>query len=149
MKMTIFASLILATLAFAGCQSAATRQETKTETKMETKMKTTQTQKEIAQVSVTDAKQAIEDKKDAQFIDVRTPEKYEVGHATGATNMPLDKLDAELTNLDKDKPVYVICQTGRRSQKGSEILQKAGFKDIYNITGGTSECMNAKLPTEK
>ena len=35
-------------------------------------METTQTQKEIAQVSVTEAKKALEDKKDAQFIDVRT-----------------------------------------------------------------------------
>lgn len=147
--MTIFASLILVTLAFAGCQSAATQVENKTEIKTETKMETTQTQKEIAQVSVTEAKKAIEDKKDAQFIDVRTVEEYTGGHAVGAKNLPLDKLDAELAKLDKDKPVYVICQTGRRSQKGSEILQKAGFKDIYNITGGTSEWMNAKLPTEK
>jgi rhodanese-related sulfurtransferase len=149
MKMTIFASLILITLAFAGCQSAATQEETKTETKTETKMETTQTQKEIAQVSVAEAKQAIEDKKDTQFIDVRTPKEYAGGHATGAKNLPLDKLDAELTKLNKNKPVYVICETGRRSQKGSEILQKAGFKDVYNITGGTSEWMNAKLPTEK
>ncbi len=66
-------------------------------------METTQTQKEIAQVSVTEAKKAIEDKKDAQFIDVRTPEEYAGGHATGAKNLPLDKLDAELTKLDKDK----------------------------------------------
>ncbi len=149
MKMTIFASLILATLAFAGCQSAATQVETKTETKTETKMETTQTQKEIAQVSVTEAKKAIEDKKDAQFIDVRTVEEYAGGHAVGAKNLPLDKLEADLAELDKNKPVYVICETGRRSQKGSEILQKAGFKDIYNITGGTSEWKSAGLPTEK
>ena len=149
MKMTIFASLILATLVFAGCQSAATQVETKTETKTETKMETTQTQKEIAQVSVTEAKKAIEDKKDAQFIDVRTIEEYAGGHAVGAKNLPLDKLDAELTKLNKNKPVYVICQTGRRSQKGSEVLQKAGFKDIYNITGGTSEWKSAGLPTKK
>lgn len=145
MKMTIFTILILSTLAFAGCRSAATQTESKTETKMET----TQTQKEIAQVSVGEAKQAIEQKKDAQFIDVRTVEEYAGGHATGAKNLPLDRLDAELAKLDKDKPVYVICQTGRRSQKGSEILQKAGFKDVYNIEGGTSEWINAKLPTEK
>ncbi len=143
MKMTIFLTLILSILAFAGCQNAATN------TKTETKMETTQTQKEIAQVSVTEAKKAIEDKKEAQFIDVRTPEEYAGGHAVGAKNLPLDKLDAELAKLDKNKPVYVICQTGRRSQKGSEILQKAGFGDIYNITGGTSEWTSAGLPTEK
>lgn len=144
MKTTIFASVILTILAFAGCQSA----ETRTETKIETNMQTTQTRKEIAQVSVNEAERAIEEK-NAQFIDVRTPEEYAGGHAAGAKNLPLDTLDAELTKLDKDKPVYVICQTGRRSQKGSEILQKAGFKDIYNVTGGTSEWTNAKLPTEK
>ncbi len=149
MKMTIFASLILAALAFAGCQSAVTQEETKTETKTETKMETTQTQKEIAQVSVTEAKKAIEDKKDAQFIDVRTVEEYAGGHAVGAKNLLLDKLEADLAELDKNKPVYVICETGRRSQKGSEILQKAGFKDIYNIKGGTSEWKSAGLPTEK
>lgn len=44
---------------------------------------------------------------------------------------------------------YVICQTGRRSQKGAEILQKAGFKNIYNINGGTSAWENAGFPTEK
>ncbi len=143
MKMTIFAALILSILAFAGCQSAATN--TKTETKMETNQKQT----DIAQVSVTEAKKAIEEKKDAQFIDVRTPEEYAGGHAVGAKNLPLDKLNAELVKLDKNKPVYVICQTGRRSQKGSEILQKAGFGDIYNITGGTSEWTSAGLPTEK
>ena len=143
MKMTIFTTLILSILAFAGCQSAATG------TKTETKMETTQTQKEIAQISVTEAKKALEDKKDAQFIDVRTIEEYAGSHAVGAKNLPLDKLDAELAKLDKDKPVYVICETGRRSQKGSEILQKAGFKDIYNIKGGTSEWISAGLPTEK
>lgn len=142
MKMSIFLTLILSVLTFAGCQSAATQ------TKTETKTETTRTQKEIAQVSVTEAKKAIEEKKDAQFIDVRTVEEYTGGHAVGAKNLPLDKLDTELAGLDKDKPVYVICETGRRSQKGSEILQKAGFKDIYNITGGTSEWKNAGLPTE-
>ncbi len=146
MKMTIFASLILAALTFVGCQSTAT--QTKTETNTTTNMETTQNQKEIAQISVTDARKALADKKDAQFIDVRTVEEYAVGHAAGAKNLPLDTLGAELAKLDKGKPVYVICETGRRSQKGSEILQKAGFKDIYNITGGTSEWKSAKLPTE-
>lgn len=143
MKMKLLIILVLSISAFAGCQSAAT------ETKTETTPETTQTQKEIAQISVTEAKKALEEKKDAQFIDVRTPEEYAGAHAVGARNMPLDKLEAELSKLDKDKPVYVICETGRRSQKGSEILQKNGFKDIYNIEGGTSGWIQAGLPTDK
>ena len=54
-----------------------------------TKTETAQTQKEIAQVSVTEAKKALENKKDAQFIDVRTVEEYAGSHAVGARNLPL------------------------------------------------------------
>jgi rhodanese-related sulfurtransferase len=86
---------------------------------------------------------------DAQFIDVRTEEEYRGGHAVKAVHFPLDALEKDLTKLDKDKSVYVICQTGRRSQKGAEILQKAGFKDVYNIEGGTSAWTSAGYPVEK
>lgn len=84
-----------------------------------------------------------------QFIDVRTPEEYRSGHAPKADAFPLDTLERDLVNLDRDKPVYVICQTGRRSQKGAEILQRAGFGEIYNVAGGTSAWMNAGFPIEK
>lgn len=144
MKMTIFLTLILTSLAFVGCQTAENKTEMNTAS-----VEANQTQTEIAQVSVTEAKNAIEENKEAQFIDVRTPEEYAGGHAVNAKNLPLDKLEVELASLDKNQPVYVICQTGRRSQKGSEILQKAGFEEIYNLTGGTSEWIAAGLTTEK
>lgn len=152
MKTAVKTFLILGVFVFAGCRSAAT--ETKTEAKAETKTETAQKRnetkrKEIAQVSVREAKKLLEESQDAQFIDVRTPEEYAGKHAAGAINFPLDKLETELSRLDKDKPVYVICETGRRSQMGSEILQKAGFKDVYNVKGGTSEWIGAGLPTEK
>ncbi len=143
MKMTIFLTLILTSLAFVGCQTAENKTEMNTAS-----VEANQTQTEIAQVSVTGAKNALEENKEAQFIDVRTPEEYAGGHAVNAKNLPLDKLEVELASLDKNKPVYVICQTGRRSQKGSEILQKAGFEEIYNLTGGTSEWIAAGLTTE-
>lgn len=85
----------------------------------------------------------------AQFIDVRTPAEYRSGHAAGAKNVPLDLLESRLSELNKREPVYVICQTGRRSQMASETLLKAGFGDIYNIDGGTSDWIKAGLPTQK
>ena len=102
---------------------------------------------EIKQITVDEAKQAV-DAKDVQFIDVRTVGEYAGGHAPKASNFPLDALEKDLSKLDKNKPVYVICQTGKRSQKGSEILQKAGFKEIYNIKGGTSAWTEAGFPVE-
>ena len=87
--------------------------------------------------------------RDVQFIDVRTEQEYAAGHATGARNFPLRELETRMNSLDKAKPVYVICETGRRSQKGSEVLQQAGFEEIYNINGGTSEWAAVGLPMEK
>lgn len=140
MKMTIFFTLVLSFFAFSACQSASTQ-------KAES-MPSPIASDEIKQMTVTEAKQAI-GAKDVQFIDVRTAGEYADGHAPKAINFPLDSLEKDLAKLDKDEPVYVICQTGRRSQKGSEILQKAGFKSIYNINGGTSAWQNAGFPTEK
>lgn len=103
---------------------------------------------EIKQVTVQETSEAVK-KENVQFIDVRTSEEYAGGHAPKVANYPLDKIETELAKLDKNKPVYVICQTGRRSQKAAETLQKAGFKEIYNVKGGTSEWISAGLPTEK
>ena len=102
----------------------------------------------ITQLSVKEANSRL-GARDVQFIDVRTEQEYSAGHAVGARNLPLDKLEAQMNSLDKARPVYVICQTGRRSQQGSEVLQQAGFGEIYNINGGTSEWAAAGLPIEK
>lgn len=102
----------------------------------------------IKQISVEEVKTLIE-KPDAQFIDVRTSAEFQSGHAPKTSNIPLDELEKNLSKLDKNAPVYIICQTGRRSQKGAEILEKNGFKDISNIKGGTSAWTAAGLPSEK
>ncbi len=99
----------------------------------------------IKQVAPEAAKTEIEAKK-AQFIDVRTPEEYGAEHADKAVNMPLDKIETDLASLDRSKPVYIICQTGRRSQKAAETLEKNGFTDVYNIEGGTAAWVKAGLP---
>ena len=140
MKMTTLFTLILSIFAVSACQTASTETASNAPASA--------AQNEIKQISVEQAKNAA-GAKDTQFIDVRTTEEYAGGHAPKAANFPLDALNKDLAKLDKNQPVYVICQTGRRSQKGAEILQKAGFKDIYNIQGGTSAWLEADLPTEK
>ena len=140
MKLTIFFTLILSIFAVSACQTASTQ---KAENAPDNKASG-----EIKQITVAEAKQAV-DAKDVQFIDVRTSDEYASGHAVKAAHFPLDALETDLAKLDKDKPVYLICQTGKRSQKGSEILQKAGFKSIHNVNGGTSAWESAGFPMEK
>jgi glyoxylase-like metal-dependent hydrolase (beta-lactamase superfamily II)/rhodanese-related sulfurtransferase len=103
--------------------------------------------KTVAQVSVQEAKAATA-KEDAQFVDVRRVQEYANGHAPNTINLPLDRLSREIDKLHPDKPTYVICQSGYRSTLGTSILENAGFKEIYNVIGGTKAWMDAGLEIE-
>ena len=102
----------------------------------------------IKNVSVNDTQEALKDK-NVQFIDVRTIAEYKSGHAKKAINFPLDTLENSLSKLDKNKPVYVICQSGMRSMRGASILENAGFGEVHNVSGGTVSWISAGLETEK
>ena len=69
------------------------------------------------------------------LLDTRTVEEYAGGHIDGFTNIPVDELRERLDELDKGKPVYVICQSGLRSYIACRILSENGF-DCYNFSGG-------------
>lgn len=84
----------------------------------------------------------------SQFVDVRTPEEYAAGHAVRAINIPLGELPARLGRLEKNEPVYVICQSGRRSKEAAEILKQNGFGWVFNVSGGTNEWQSLGLPME-
>ncbi len=72
---------------------------------------------------------------DATWLDTRTPGEYARGHIEGFVNIPVDELRERLEELDKHKPIYVICQSGLRSYIASRILTGNGF-DAYNFAGG-------------
>ena len=69
------------------------------------------------------------------LLDTRTPMEYSRGHAEGFLNIPVDELRERIGELDKEKPVYVICQSGLRSYIASRILAGSGF-EAYNFAGG-------------
>ncbi len=71
----------------------------------------------------------------ATWLDTRTVGEYRRGHIEGFANIPVDELRARLGELVRDKPVYVICQSGLRSYIASRILTGNGF-DVYNFAGG-------------
>ena len=69
------------------------------------------------------------------LLDTRTVEEFAHGHIDGFTNIPVDELRERLGELDKSKPVYVICQSGLRSYIACRILAGNGF-ECYNFSGG-------------
>lgn len=69
------------------------------------------------------------------LLDVRTPGEYSRGHIEGFKNIPVDELREHLEEIEKNKPVYVICQSGLRSYIATRILEGSGY-EAYNFSGG-------------
>ena len=69
------------------------------------------------------------------LLDTRTVQEYSKGHVNGFVNIPVDELRERIGEIDRTKPVYVICQSGLRSYIASRILTGNGF-DAYNFAGG-------------
>jgi len=69
------------------------------------------------------------------LLDVRTSSEVARGRLAGFINIPVDSLRARIGELDKGKPVYVLCHSGLRSYVACRILIQQGF-DAYSICGG-------------
>ena len=73
---------------------------------------------------------------DTVLLDVRSPSEYADEHIGGAINIPAPDLRQRARELDRDKPVYIICSTGNRSSLAASILAQNGFRSIANVAGG-------------
>ena len=85
---------------------------------------------------------------DTIVIDIREPNEFIKGHIENALNIPLNKLEEKLPELEKNKnhPLIVVCQTGGRSASACKILTKAGFDQVFNMQGGMQSWEDNKLP---
>ncbi len=69
------------------------------------------------------------------LLDVRTAAEYGGGHIDGFKNIPVDELRERLDEVERGKPVYVICQSGLRSYIACRVLSGYGY-EAYNFAGG-------------
>lgn len=83
------------------------------------------------------------------LVDVREPHEWRAGHAAGARHIPLEQLSTRAAELAKDRPIYVICASGSRSQLAAEMLHEAGFVCPINVSGGTGAWQRSNLPMER
>ncbi|PIE01242.1 MAG: hypothetical protein CSA81_12315 [Acidobacteria bacterium] len=74
------------------------------------------------------------------LIDVRSKSETESGVIDHAMLIPLGDLSAQVNSLKahQGKNMAVICASGTRSLMGAATLKKAGFKRVYNVSGGIS-----------
>ena len=103
----------------------------------------------VKQISVEEMNERLSKDENLQFIDVRRAGEYDGGHAPQTVNLTLSDLENLSAKLDAARPTYVICQGGYRSSAGTSILERKGFKKIYNISGGTSAWIKAGIRIEE
>ena len=86
-----------------------------------------------------------------QLIDVRTPREFNAGHIEGALNMDISNsgFKTMLAEMDKEKPVYLYCRSGRRSASAAKMLNKMGFSEVYDLKGGILNWQRSQLQLVK
>ena len=85
---------------------------------------------------------------EVHLLDVRSAVEFdaELGHLEGAQLIPLDELRTRAAEVPADRPVVVVCQTGRRSAMGTQILAQAGIERVANLAGGMLMWRTLGLP---
>jgi NADPH-dependent 2,4-dienoyl-CoA reductase/sulfur reductase-like enzyme/rhodanese-related sulfurtransferase len=73
---------------------------------------------------------------DSITIDVRTTLEFINDTIEGAINIPVDEIRERLSEIDKNKTIYIFCQQGLRGYIAQRILLQSGFNEVYNIAGG-------------
>lgn len=83
------------------------------------------------------------------IVDVREPDEFARERIAGAALVPISQFVARHAELPKDRPLFVLCQAGSRSQSATMYLLQAGWTDVRNVTGGISAWMQAGLPVRR
>jgi len=85
---------------------------------------------------------------EVSVLDVRTAAEQccELCALDGSVLIPLDELRARVPEVPREKPVVVVCQTGRRSGLGASILRKAGVARVASLAGGIVRWRELGLP---
>lgn len=87
--------------------------------------------------------------KEPIILDAREADECAVSHIATARCVGYDDFDLEtVSDLPKDRPVYVYCSIGYRSDKIGQQLEKAGFERVFNLYGGIFSWSNNGYPLE-
>jgi rhodanese-related sulfurtransferase len=87
-------------------------------------------------------------KEEAQVIDMRPVADFNKGHIAGAKNIPQSKLDDSHKELEKHKnnPIILVCANGIQAGAAGTKLKKAGFEQVFKLSGGFQSWVGENLP---
>jgi glyoxylase-like metal-dependent hydrolase (beta-lactamase superfamily II)/rhodanese-related sulfurtransferase len=89
----------------------------------------------IDQITVDELERRLEERA-VRVVDVRRPPEWEAGHIADAAHVPLNELRQRAGELEKDRPLALMCAGGYRSSIATSLLEQQGFRRIANVVGG-------------
>ena len=89
----------------------------------------------MKEISVQELKEKKEKGEDFQLIDVREDFEYEMSNL-GGLSIPLGGILIEKEKIATDKPVVVMCRSGKRSAAAIMQLEQLGYTNLSNLKGG-------------
>ena len=80
-------------------------------------------------------------KENGVLLDVRTPEEFSAEYISGAVNIDVRAGDfnSRIDALDKNKPYFLYCKSGKRSDEAYNLMKEKGFKSLVQLKGGIEE----------
>jgi rhodanese-related sulfurtransferase len=72
------------------------------------------------------------------LLDVREPWEFEVCAIDDSQLIPMGQIPAAAASLDPGRETVVICHHGIRSRRVAYYLEKLGFRDVINLSGGVA-----------
>ena len=73
------------------------------------------------------------------IIDVREAWEVAQGMLANAIHIPMDDIPDAVDQISKDKPVVIMCHTGRRSEQVAMWMDTEGFDNVLNLVGGIDQ----------
>jgi len=106
--------------------------------------------KSVKEISVVDAKAAIDSGKAVVILDVRTAKEFKSGHVPKAINIPRGLLEFKIAKKIKDKGAYIIayCKSGGRSCLSTCTLNRMGYENAVSMAGGWKAWLKAGYSVE-
>ena len=80
------------------------------------------------------------------WVDVRPSEQFRAGHIAQARSLPAAEVEQKASSLPKNKPLLLVCETGRDSSRIAARLRTQGFAEVSILEGGMRAWSSAGLP---
>jgi|SRR6185295_3140096 rhodanese-related sulfurtransferase len=89
-------------------------------------------------ITATDLARWLDDKERAPplLLDVREPWEQQICSIAGSQALPMQQVPARFASIDPQQAVVCVCHLGGRSAHVAMFLQRQGYEDVYNLTGG-------------